>query len=76
MKQKKYTQTQQVIDALRKCGGYSTLGNLYHFVDTSSWGTETTNNRYHGFSNRFFSLLIRNTVTFIAIACWKYKNFK
>lgn len=38
MKQKKYTQTQQVIDALRKCGGYSTLGNLYHFVDTSSWG--------------------------------------
>lgn len=38
MKQKKYTQTQQVIDVLHKCGGYATFGNLYHLVDTSSWG--------------------------------------
>lgn len=44
MKQKKYTQTQQVIDVLRKCGGYSTLGNLYHLVDTSTWNTDTPNN--------------------------------
>ena len=44
MKQKKYTQTQQVIDVLHKCGGYSTLGNLYHLVDTSSWGTDTPYN--------------------------------
>jgi len=36
MKQKKYTQTQQVIDVLHKCDGYATLGNLYHLVDTSS----------------------------------------
>ena len=43
MKQKKYTQTQQVIDALLKCGGFSTLGNLYQLVDTSSWGTKTPN---------------------------------
>lgn len=43
MKQNKYTQTQQVIDVLRKCGGYATLGNLYHLVDTSSWGTKTPN---------------------------------
>lgn len=43
MKQKKYTQTQQVIDVLHKCGGYATLGNLYHLVDTSSWGTKTPN---------------------------------
>ena len=43
MKKKKYTQTQQVIDTLRKCGGYATLGKLYHLVDTSSWGTNTPN---------------------------------
>ena len=36
MGQKKYTQTQQVIDTLRKYGGYATLGNLYHLVDTKS----------------------------------------
>ena len=36
MKQKKYTQTQQVIDVLHKCDGYATLGNLYHLFDTSS----------------------------------------
>lgn len=43
MAQKKYTQTQQVIDTLRKCGGYATLGNLYHLVDTKSWATKTPN---------------------------------
>lgn len=43
MVQKKYTQTQQVIDTLRKCGGYATLGNLYHLVDTKSWATKTPN---------------------------------
>ncbi len=40
---KKYTQTQQVIDTLRENGGYSTLGNLYHLVDTSAWATQTPN---------------------------------
>lgn len=35
------TQTQQVINSMRKNGGYSTLGNLYHIVDTSSWKTKT-----------------------------------
>ena len=41
MKTTKYTQTQQVIDTLRKQGGYATLGNLYHLVDTSAWATKT-----------------------------------
>ena len=40
---KKYTQTQQVVDTLRKHGGYATLGNLYHLVDTKSWATKTPN---------------------------------
>lgn len=40
---KKYTQAQQVIDTLRENGGYSTLGNLYHLVDTSTWLTKTPN---------------------------------
>lgn len=43
MVQKKYTQTQQVIDTLRKTGGYATLGDLYHLVDTKSWATKTPN---------------------------------
>ncbi|MCR5077736.1 MAG: hypothetical protein K6A82_06840 [Prevotella sp.] len=38
---KRYTQTQQVIDTMRKHGGYSTLGNLYRLVDTSHWKTKT-----------------------------------
>lgn len=38
-----YTQEQQVIETLRKHGGYATLGNLYHFVDTSKWKTKTPN---------------------------------
>lgn len=41
MKTKKYTQAQQVIDTLRQNGGYATLGDLYHLVDTSSWATKT-----------------------------------
>lgn len=36
MAQQKYTQAQQVIDTLRKTGGYATLGDLYHLVDTKS----------------------------------------
>lgn len=43
MAQKKYTQTQQVIDTLRKTGGYATLGDLYHLVDTEKWATKTPN---------------------------------
>lgn len=43
MAQQKYTQTQQVIDTLRKTGGYATLGDLYHLVDTKSWATKTPN---------------------------------
>ena len=43
MAQKKYTQTQQVIDTLRKTGGYATLGDLYRLVDTKSWATKTPN---------------------------------
>lgn len=43
MAQHKYTQTQQVIDTLRKTGGYSTLGKLYQLVDTKSWATKTPN---------------------------------
>ena len=33
MAQKIYTQTQQVIDTLRKCGGYATLGNLISQIE-------------------------------------------
>ena len=43
MGQNKYTQAQQVIDTLRKIGGYATLGDLYHLVDTKSWATKTPN---------------------------------
>ena len=43
MKNNKKTQPQQVIEALRSVGGYSTLGNLYHIVDTSTWATKTPN---------------------------------
>ena len=43
MGQQKYTQAQQVIDTLRKTGGYATLGDLYHLVDTKSWATKTPN---------------------------------
>lgn len=37
------TQKEQVIEALRQHGGYATLGNLYHLVDTSTWKTKTPN---------------------------------
>lgn len=43
MRQQKYTQAQQVIDTLRTTGGYATLGDLYHLVDTKSWATKTPN---------------------------------
>lgn len=43
MAQQKYTQAQQVIDTLRQTGGYATLGDLYHLVDTKSWVTKTPN---------------------------------
>lgn len=43
MADKKYTQERQVIDTLRMQGGYATLGNLYHLVDTSNWATKTPN---------------------------------
>lgn len=35
------TQHEQVISALEANGGYATLGQLYHLIDFSSWGTET-----------------------------------
>lgn len=41
MAQNKCTQTQEVIEALRHNGGFSTLGKLYGIVDTSSWKTKT-----------------------------------
>lgn len=37
------TQTEQVINTMRMLGGYSTLGNLYHAVDSSLWKTKTPN---------------------------------
>ena len=43
MVQKKYTQAQQLIDTLRKTGGYATLGDLYRLVDTKLWATKTPN---------------------------------
>ena len=43
MGQEKYTQAQQVVDTLRKIGGYATLGDLYHLVDTKLWATKTPN---------------------------------
>ena len=43
MADKKYTQERQVVETLRNHGGYATLGNLYHFVDTTCWATKTPN---------------------------------
>ena len=43
---KTITQTQQVIDTLRAQDGYSTLGNLYHLVDTSEWTTRGSGDRH------------------------------
>ena len=33
MAQRKYTQKQQVIDTLRKCGGYATLDSLISHIE-------------------------------------------
>lgn len=38
---RKVTQEQQVIEVLRKAGGYATLRRLNELVDFSSWGTKT-----------------------------------
>lgn len=38
---KKYTQTQQVIECLRREGGYATLRRLNEVMDFSSWATKT-----------------------------------
>ncbi len=35
------TQKQQVIEAMKKNGGYATLQQLYHCIDFSAWGTMT-----------------------------------
>src|SRR5688572_17716252 len=34
-------QDDAVIEAMKQNGGYATLGQLYHLVDTSSWKTQT-----------------------------------
>ena len=56
MAQQKYTQAQQVIDTLRKTGGYATLGDLYHLVDTKSWATKTPNESIYQSEKRDFVL--------------------
>ena len=56
MRQQKYTQTQQVIDTLRTTGGYATLGDLYHLVDTKSWATKTPNESIYQSEKRDFVL--------------------
>lgn len=56
MRQQKYTQEQQVIDTLRTTGGYATLGDLYHLVDTKSWATKTPNESIYQSEKRDFVL--------------------
>ena len=56
MAQQKYTQAQQVIDTLRTTGGYATLGDLYHLVDTKSWATKTPNESIYQSEKRDFVL--------------------
>ena len=56
MRQQKYTQAQQVIDTLRTTGGYATLGDLYHLVDTKSWATKTPNESIYQSEKRDFIL--------------------
>ena len=56
MRQQKYTQPQQVIDTLRTTGGYATLGDLYHLVDTKSWATKTPNESIYQSEKRDFVL--------------------
>ena len=41
---KKITQEQQVIEVMRKEGGYATLRRLYEIVDFSTWKTNTPHN--------------------------------
>lgn len=53
------SQTDQVIDTMRSLGGYSTLGNLYHAVDSSEWKTKTPNESIRRIvqkSNAFFKI--------------------
>ena len=56
MRQQKYTQAQQVIDTLRTTGGYATLGDLYHLIDTKSWATKTPNESIYQSEKRDFVL--------------------
>lgn len=56
MRQQKYTQAQQVIDTLRTTGGYATLSDLYHLVDTKSWATKTPNESIYQSEKRDFVL--------------------
>ena len=62
MKEKRLTQTQQVINTLREQGGYATLGNLYHLVDTSTWAIKTPNESIrrivNGVSHSHFASII------------------
>ena len=45
-----------MIDTLRKTGGYATLGDLYHLVDTKSWATKTPNESIYQSEKRDFVL--------------------
>jgi len=45
-----------VIDTLRTTGGYATLGDLYHLVDTKSWATKTPNESIYQSEKRDFVL--------------------
>lgn len=45
-----------MIDTLRTTGGYATLGDLYHLVDTKSWATKTPNESIYQSEKRDFVL--------------------
>lgn len=64
MRQQKYTQAQQVIDTLRTTGGYATLGDLYHLVDTKSWATKTPNESIYQSEKGTLSLLMATVSNF------------
>ena len=68
----KYTQTQQVVDTLRANGGYATLGNLYHLVDTSAWATKTPNESIR----RVRDLFVFQSFTGLSYADLAKFNFK
>jgi len=38
---KKHTQVDDIVDAMKKNGGYATLAILYQSIDFSNWGTKT-----------------------------------